>query len=75
MANPNPQKRDQKYKGIRDAGYSVAMDPNHMLSDPVKFGKKVNLDNKLTSDQILESHLSQMRNNVENSRLKKEIKR
>ena len=51
------------------------MDPNSLLSDPVKFGKKVNLGDKLTSDQILESHLSQIRNNVETSRIKKEIKR
>lgn len=74
MANPNPQATDQKYRGVREAGYVAveqALDPQ----DFVRFGKKVNYENKLTNDQILEAHLQQMRQNAESNRLKKEIKR
>ena len=63
-----------KYKGIRDVGYSVAMDPNHMLGDLVKFGKRVQIGEKPTNEQIMEAHLNQMRHNVENTRLQKEMK-
>ena len=50
MANPNPQKRGMKYKGIRDVGYSVAMDADSMLGDLVRFGKRVNIDGKMTHE-------------------------
>ena len=75
MANPNPQNRDAKYKGIRDLGYNLVLNPDVMLSDPVRFGKKVNIDKPLSNDQILEAHLNQIRQNVENSRLSKEHKK
>lgn len=58
MANPNPQSREIKYKGIRDLGYNLVLNPDVMLSDPVRFGKKVNIDKPLSNDQILEAHLN-----------------
>ena len=56
MANPNPQSFDTKHKGVRDLGYKKY----ETLADPtdiVKFGKKVNYENKLTSDAVMEEHL------------------
>ena len=60
MANPNPQGFDSKYKGVREMGYSKyesVVDPTDIL----KFGKRVNYESKLTSDVVMEEHLSQMR--------------
>ena len=73
MANPNPQPIDQKYKGVREAGYG-AIDLNSQWNC-VRFGKKVNYANKLTKDDVLEAHLQQMRRNEENNRAQKELKR
>lgn len=74
MANPNPQQPDQKYKGVREAGYGSPFEQT-AAQDFIRFGKKVNYENKVTNDQILEAHLQQMRQNTENTRVKKEIKR
>ena len=60
MANPNPQPFENKYKGVREMGYQKyesVVDP----TDIVKFGKRVNYEQKLTSDAVMEEHLSQMR--------------
>ena len=60
MANPNPQGFEAKFKGVREMGYSKyesVVDP----TDIVRFGKRVNYENKLTSDAVMEEHLSQMR--------------
>ena len=58
MANPNPQpdRKQYKYKGIRDVGYNLYsndMDP----TDVIKFGKKVYHGSKMTSEQVMEHHL------------------
>lgn len=58
MANPNPQpdRNQYKYKGIRDVGYnqySNEMDP----TDVIKFGKKVYHGSKMTNEQVMEHHL------------------
>jgi len=63
MANPNPQPFDAKFKGVRELGYSryeSVVDP----TDIVKFGKRVNYEQKLTSDAVMEEHLSQMRDKM-----------
>lgn len=49
MANPNPQGFGPKHKGVRDVGYKnyeKLIDP----TDVIKFGKKVNYENKATND-------------------------
>ena len=46
--------------GVRELGYSnyeKLMDP----TDIIRFGKKVNYESKLTSQQVMEEHLRQMR--------------
>lgn len=56
MANPNPQPFGAKYKGVRDMGYKEfekLVDP----TDVIKFGKKVNYENKLNNEMILQEHL------------------
>ena len=63
MANPNPQPFDSKFKGVRELGYhkyESVVDP----TDIVKFGKRVNYEQKLTSDVVMEEHLSQMRDKL-----------
>ncbi len=59
-SNPNPQRTQIRYKGIRDIGYRAfekMIDP----TDVIKFGKKVNYENRMTSTQVMEDHLKQMR--------------
>jgi len=46
-SNPNPQKSYLKFKGVREIGYKAyekMIDP----TDVIKFGKKVNYENKTT---------------------------
>ena len=66
MANPNPQpdKNEYKYKGIRDLGYTryaKDVDP----TDIVKFGKKVYHGNKMTHEEMMQHHLKQMRQRMD----------
>jgi hypothetical protein len=74
MANPNPQKHEVKYKGVRDMGYrefEKLVDP----TDIVKFGKKVNYESKLNNEMIMEEHLRQMREKMEQNKMNSEIKK
>lgn len=74
MANPNPQGFGPKHKGVRDVGYKnyeKLIDP----TDVIKFGKKVNYENKATNDQIMEEHLRQMREKMEVNKLSHDLKR
>jgi hypothetical protein len=74
MANPNPQAHGVKYKGVRDMGYhnfEKLVDP----TDIVKFGKKVNYENKLNSEMIMDEHLRQMREKMEQNKQSTENKR
>ena len=74
MANPNPQPYDQRFKGVRDLGYSQyekQIDP----TDVIKFGKRVNYESKLTSDVVMEEHLKQMREKMENSKVSLQMRR
>lgn len=66
MANPNPQpdRKEYRYKGIRDLGYSY----HEKDSDPtevVKFGKRVYHGRKLTREEYMEHHLKQMRQKMD----------
>ena len=59
---------------MRDLGYrnfEKLIDP----TDVVKFGKKVDYENKPTSDMIMQEHLRQMREKMEMSKLSMDIKR
>lgn len=74
MANPNPQQHQVKFKGVRDLGYSA----HEKLVDPtdiVKFGKKVNYESKMNNEQIMEEHLRQMREKMEQGKQTSDIKR
>jgi hypothetical protein len=41
----------------------------------IRFGKKVNYDNKLTCDQVMQEHLRQMREKMQLNKMSHEIKR
>ena len=72
MANPNPQPFGQKFKGVRDLGYqNMQIDP----ADIVKFGKRVDFQRKLTSDEVMQEHLRQIRQKMEISKLSNDLKR
>lgn len=74
MANPNPQQHQVKYKGVRDIGYrehEKLVDP----TDIVKFGKKVNYESKLNNELVMEEHLRQMREKMEQGKANHDIKR
>lgn len=49
MANPNPQGGNARFKGVRDMGYA-SYEKNIDPTDVIKFGKRVNYENKLTTD-------------------------
>jgi hypothetical protein len=51
--------------------YEKQIDP----TDVIKFGKKVNYENKATNDQVMEEHLRQMRDKMEYSKLNQDLKR
>ena len=42
--------------------------------DILKFGKKITFGNKLTNEDVLEAHLSQMREKIDTRKLEKEAK-
>lgn len=44
-------------------------------TDVIKFGKKVNYESKTTSNQVMEEHLKQMRDKLNNNRNQHEVKR
>lgn len=73
MANPNPQAYGNKFRGIRDSGYSRLKDIDP--TDIIKFGKKVNYEKKLTHDEVMQEHLKQIRHKMEVSRQSMEIQR
>ena len=74
ISNPNPQQFSMKFKRVRDIGYKnyeKHIDP----TDIVKFGKKVDYDIKMSSDQMMQEHLRQIREKNDMSKLNQEIKR
>ena len=56
MSNPNPQNGRFQFKGVREIGYAN-YEKNIDPTDVIKFGKRVNYENKLTTDQVMEEHL------------------
>jgi len=74
MANPNPQPFEVRFKGVRDMGYQTyesVVDP----TDIVKFGKRVNYENKVTSDAVMDEHLKQMRDKLTQQKSAHQVKR
>lgn len=51
--------------------YENVVDP----TDIVKFGKRVNYENKLTSDAVMEEHLSQMRAKMNEQKAQQDVKK
>jgi hypothetical protein len=43
-------------------------------TDVIKFGKRVNYENKVTSEQVMEDHLKQMRTRVMKDKQKQSLK-
>jgi hypothetical protein len=75
MANPNPQSHQPKFKGPREiansstrSGFSV--DPVDLL----RFGKRVNFGNKLTTNEVLEDHLRVIKHHKQQNRYEKDNK-
>ena len=50
MANPNPQQTGARFKGVRDVGYKHFYEAADPLQEVIRFGRKVNYDQKSTSD-------------------------
>lgn len=50
MANPNPQHVPNRFKGVRDIGYKQFYENQDPLAEFIRFGKKVNYDQKMTND-------------------------
>ena len=73
-SNPNPQGNlRQNFMGPRD-GESKAKSQIEEPADILKFGKKITFGNRLTNEDVLEAHLSQMREKLDTRKLEKETK-
>ena len=56
FSNPNPQPFENHNKGTRDLGYKAyesLVDP----TDVIKFGKRVNYENKITHEELMDDHI------------------
>jgi len=51
--------------------YESVVDP----TDIVKFGKRVNYENKVTSDAVMDEHLKQMRDKLTQQKSAHQVKR
>ena len=51
--------------------YESVVDP----TDIVKFGKRVNYENKVTSDAVMDEHLKQMRDKLSQQKSAHQVKR
>ena len=74
MSNPNPQIKPNKWKGVRELGYSEfvkEVDP----ADIIKFGKRCDMSKPLTNEMVMESHLKEMRDKFNANKTMHEIKR
>ena len=74
ISNPNPQNFASRFKGVRDVGYKNferLIDP----TDIIKFGKKVDYDNRPSCDAVMQEHLRQMREKVKRTKLSFDLKR
>jgi hypothetical protein len=58
---------------VREVGYRGvhSVDP----ADVVKFGKRVDFQNKLTHEEVMEEHLKQIRQKMEMTKLNGEMKK
>jgi len=73
MANPNPQIHHPKFKGPRDiANSSTRSSFNADPVDLLRFGKKVNFSNKLTTNEVLEDHLRVIKHHKQQNRYEKD---
>jgi hypothetical protein len=62
MANPNPQSGPPKFLGVREAAFSANRHKYVSVEqDPIRFGKRVNFGNRMTTSQLLEDHLNQIK--------------
>ena len=57
MANPNPQQSGTRFKGVRDSGYKHFYENKDPLQEVIRFGRKVNYDQKVTSEEVMQTHL------------------
>lgn len=75
MANPNPQNHAPKFKGPREVASSTARSGFTLENiDLLRFGKRVNFGNKLTTNDVLEDHLRQIKNHKQQHRYEKDNK-
>ena len=66
LSNPNPQVGDNIFKGPRDMGYKKYYESqtDRDMNTVIKFGKKVDYQNKMTNDELMEDHLKQIRDKL-----------
>lgn len=63
--NPNPQNGDWIFKGPRDIGYGQYNKTQDPVTGIIRFGKKIDYGNKkMTNDQLMQTHLKQIRDKV-----------
>jgi hypothetical protein len=74
MANPNPQPGANKFKGVRDVGYRYFYENADPLQEVIRFGRKVNYDQKMSNDELLNTHLAQIRERMHKTQTSREMK-
>lgn len=70
-SDPNPTHKEVAYGGAREMN-SSAGSTNKKMFESMKFGKKMIFGQQDSNHQVLEEHLKQIRNNMENKQSMRE---
>jgi hypothetical protein len=57
MSNPNAAGRGSKFKGVGQIGYKNYFEKSDPYAEALKFGKKVDYGNMMTSEELMHEHL------------------
>ena len=70
ISNPNPQNSQLKFFGPRDGVSSATKSPEKEL---IRFGKRISFGNKLTNEELLQNHLQEMRQHLQEKKLQRDL--
>ena len=57
MSNPNTAGQKSKFKGVGQIGYQKYFEKSDPYAEVLKFGKKVDYGNMMTSEELMQAHL------------------
>ena len=63
-----------RFRGVRDVGYKDFLRKQNPLDLVSKFGKKVNYETNYSNEQLMQDHIKQIRQKIDNKQLSKKEK-